>query len=257
MDLVLGSSTEPSVTLAWALVLAVASLILGVTYATTRAPATRRVEQEIYIQAKDVGLVVLNIVCELYGFYIAVKWINTRLNTGDDGLAAVGVPEERRDSIQLWGAGFGFLRQPPDVWKKVLFLSMVADIGFSVAKLFPGPRYACDNDKLIPNVGSCLKVMHISIMTASDWFIQFCICMEVHRQHGHETRTKVHPLVKMVEYSSNVALIISQDGGHGWFEVLVIVITCILELSLVFCEFTIFVRSYFGIWYGDSPSINF
>ena len=206
-------------------------------------------DESIQISAIDVGLVVLNIVCEVYGFYSAVKWINTRLNR---------VAPEQRDNIQQWGAGFGFLHQPPDVWKRVLFLSVVADIGFSVAKLFPGPRYFCHNNALIPNVGSCLKVMHICIMTACNWFIQFCICMEVHRQHGHETRTKVHPLVKMVEYSSNVALIIhSQDGGYGWFEVLLIVMTCVQELSLIFCEFTIFVRSYFGIWYGDRPEINF
>jgi hypothetical protein len=206
-------------------------------------------DESIQISAIDVGLVVLNIVCEVYGFYSAVKWINTRLNR---------VAPEQRANIQRWEAGFGILRQPPDVWKRVLFLSLVADIGFSVAKLFPGPLYFCNKKALIPNVESCRKVMHICIMTFCNWFIQFCICMEVHRQHGHETRTKAHPLVKMVEYSSNVALIIhSQDGGHGWFEVLLIVMTCVQELSLIFCEFTIFVRSYFGIWYGDSPSINF
>jgi hypothetical protein len=112
-------------------------------------------DESIQISAIDVGLVVLNIVCEVYGFYSVVKWINTRLNR---------VAPEQRDNIQQWGAGFGFLHQPPDVWKRVLFLSVVADIGFSVAKLFPGPRYFCHNNALIPNVGSCLKVMHICIL---------------------------------------------------------------------------------------------
>jgi len=84
--------------------------------------------------------------------------------------------------------------------EQITFICFLADIGFSVGKLFPGPMYNCDS-------WSCRKVTHTCTMT-------LCSCvfglLEAYLVHAmtKERKTKVPIVLKIVEYSAGLGFIL-------------------------------------------------
>jgi hypothetical protein len=108
----------------------VASLLLSVTRATTQrlsALATRREEEDRKISGSDVLFTVVGILCEIYTCksLLAWIWISPSNSSGP----------EPADRIQN------------SAWQRKddTFAYLLADIGFQVGKLFPGPKYNCDS----------------------------------------------------------------------------------------------------------------
>ena len=107
----------------------------------------------------------------------------------------------------------------------------LADFVFTVAKLFPGPRYNCDS-------WSCRKVTHSCTMTLCAIPFQLFEVWLLRRMIK-EQGTKVPALLKILENSANLAFVIydasTQNPPGGGTKVLVVV-TSLAEVLLIAFE---------------------
>ncbi len=80
------------------------------------------------------------------------------------------------------------------------FMLFLADVGFSVGKLFPGPAYNCDS-------WSCRKVTHVCTLTMCASLFQIAEMFLV-RTMTRDQGTTVPALVKILEYSAGLAFVV-------------------------------------------------
>ena len=107
----------------------------------------------------------------------------------------------------------------------------MADIAFSVAKLFPGPEYMCDT-------WSCRKVTHTCTMTLCSCVFGLLEARLLHKMTKEEG-TKIPILLKIVEYSAGLGFVLydalSQDPPGAGTTVLV-VFAALAEILLISME---------------------
>ncbi len=107
----------------------------------------------------------------------------------------------------------------------------VADLCFSVAKMFPDSPYNCDN-------WSCRKVTHTCAMTLCAFpFNVFELGML--RTMVKEQGSKVPVLLKIVEYSANLAFVFYDAATHdppGVGTTILVVFASLAEVLLIAFE---------------------
>ncbi len=109
------------------------------------------------------------------------------------------------------------------------------DISFTLAKLFPGPKYFCDS-------WSCREVTHVCVMTlcssfASYWEIQLLGAMM------QEIDSKLPVLLKIVQYSMNLAYVLSEAATEepaGAGTKVLIAFAALVEIYLILKEALLF-----------------
>jgi hypothetical protein len=110
-------------------------------------------------------------------------------------------------------------------------MCFVADLCFSVAKLFPGSPYNCDS-------WSCRKVTHTCAMTLCAFpFNVFELGML--RMMVKEQGSKVPVLFKIVEYSANLAFVLydaATQDPPGVGTTILVVFTSLAEVLLIAFE---------------------
>jgi hypothetical protein len=134
----------------------VASLLLGVTRATTSALATRREDQGSTISGSqaEAGFTVMGILCELYAFLEFAKWLSRFsevFNPGTDGKCTqCNKAEGDHHTIShyiveddhKYCCDISFHEIYVSEGAKGPFLCLITDIGLQVGKLFPGSKYS-------------------------------------------------------------------------------------------------------------------
>jgi hypothetical protein len=141
------------------------------------------------ISAYSVSLVVVGIICELFTAISICKWA---LRVGD---ASTSTHQTRSTS------------------KCIILILFLADIGFSVGKLFPD-IFFCDATTVTLghkcyycDTWSCRKIAHVCTMTLCSFLFQLVevyILRTMSRDHG----TRVPALVKLVEYAASLAFVL-------------------------------------------------
>ena len=110
----------------------------------------------------------------------------------------------------------------------ILFL---ADVAFSVAKLFPGAAYNCHS-------WSCRKVTHVCTMTLCSFLFQL-VEVFILRTMTRDQGTRIPILVKVVEYAASLAFVLydalTQDPPGVGTTVLV-VLASLAEILLLGIE---------------------
>jgi hypothetical protein len=124
-------------------------------------------------------------------------------------------------------------------WSKLLevlfVILLVAEIGFSVGKLFPGPSYLCDS-------WSCRKVTHECLLTLCPFplqLLEFSFLFLMMK----EQRSKVPVLFKIADYSAALAYVVygaATQKPPGVGTIVLVVITCMAEVLLIAIEAHIF-----------------
>jgi len=115
------------------------------------------------------------------------------------------------------------------------FAYLLADIGFQVGKLFPGPKYNCDS-------WACRKITHVCVMTFASFAFSWYELKLVSRM-AKEQGTKVPILVKIVQYSMGLAFIVydvATLNPPGMGTKVLAAFACLAEILLLFSEVRIF-----------------
>jgi len=147
------------------------------------------------ITTASVVFVVVGLICELYTANSILNWKHLRI-----------------DACKIW----------------ILFL---ADVAFSVAKLFPGAAYNCHS-------WSCRKVTHVCTMTLCSFLFQM-VEVYILRTMTRDQGTKVPVLVKLVEYSASLAFVLydaATQDPPGVGTTVLIVFASLAEILLLAME---------------------
>jgi ankyrin repeat protein len=164
-----------------------------VQYCEEKEELEKRKAQQI--TTASLVFVVVGLICELYTANSILNWKHLRI-----------------DASKIW----------------ILFL---ADVAFSVAKLFPGVAYNCHS-------WSCRKVTHVCTMTLCSFLFQL-VEVYILRTMTRDQGTKVPVLVKLVEYSASLAFVIydaATQDPPGVGTTVLIVFASLAEILLLAME---------------------
>jgi hypothetical protein len=150
-----------------------------------------------------VGFVTVSLICELFTAITICAW-----------MAKGGVSgENKREDIST------------------IVILFLADVGFSVGKLFPGVTYHCDS-------WSCRKVTHVCTMTLCAFLFQLYELLLL-RIMSRDQGIRAPVLVKLVEYSASLAFVlydaVTQDPP-GVGTTVLIVCASLAEILLLAIE---------------------
>jgi hypothetical protein len=192
------------------------------------------------IRGQDVVFVVAAVLCELYTASRLFSYIFTiTFHRGSDGLCTVcGQPEDEHHGREK-RCYPNKARSAGDV--EVTTLSLLADVGFSVGKLFP-LAYSCEDP-------ACAKITHNCVMTLSCWVFAALECAMLHqmvlnlREDGGKSRAAA---VKLLELALCLAYVLYDLAplAHSWSNadtfgvstIVLIVLTCLAEVLLMAFE---------------------
>jgi hypothetical protein len=120
-----------------------------------------------------------------------------------------------------------------------ILLLFLADVGFTVGKLFPA-TYACRSP-------DCAKITHNCVMTLASFLFSACECFMLHEMTMDNVRTdqgSITAVVKMLEIVLAFAYVIydaatTEPPGVG--TTVLVVVACLAEVLLVCFEgYTVF-----------------
>jgi hypothetical protein len=114
---------------------------------------------------------------------------------------------------------------------------LLADIGFQVGKLFPGPKYNCET-------WACRKVTHVCVMTLSSFFfslqeVRMVSVMVKDTVTNTGTKGRLVLLLKIVQYTVGLVFIVYDTATlnpPGVGTRVLIAAACLSEIILVFLE---------------------
>ncbi len=207
-------------------------------YCTQREKEEERTVKEIH--TVDLALVVVGLVCELLTSISLRVWNGELTGFWDisgDPTNFQHIPEGSHRSCLLSSCGrmtamCGYLMSTLIFFcGNPLSMCFVADLCFSLAKLFPGSPYNCDS-------WSCRKVTHSCTMTLCAFPFQVFevwILKMMVKQQG----SRVPVLLKIVEYLANLAFLLhdaatSDPPGVG--TIVLVVIASLAEVLLIAFE---------------------
>ncbi len=124
----------------------------------------------------------------------------------------------------------------------ICIICFSADIGFSVAKLFPGPEYMCE----ACDTWSCRKVTHTCTMTLCSCVFGLIEAGLLHWMTA-EKGTKTPILLKIVEYSASLGFVLYDALSHdppGAGTTVLVVFASLAEILLISIEVYTFWKYY-------------
>ena len=177
------------------------------------------------ISAYSVSLVVVGIICELFTAISICKWA---LRVGDESTST----HQTRSTSK---------------YKCIILILFLADIGFSVGKLFPelwfcvydgggffGTGHKCYNC----DTWSCRKIAHVCTMTLCSFLFQL-VEVYILRTMSRDQGIRVPTLVKLVEYSASLSFVLydaATQDPPGVGTTVLIVCASLAEVLLLAIE---------------------